>query len=309
MSSKARFGWCALAAALLGACGNYSNEDLDFQLALPEQSDIQVQTKLSTIRVDSAEYYRVTRNAIATFNEMVRTLTALVDLVRGTTPTTRNGNMRIWGPWPVDKYPTWELRMVMQRSTVSTSLLRMDYSLELRPRGASDSAWVPFLTGRYTSAGSARNGEGEIHLLASDARDAGYPVNDDPGLVELDHLDVTYSTASYPTTVAMAIVNLTTAKTRSGQYAYLQNQDGSGVMTFDWQGITDTGANASATMQAEWLGSGAGRADLIYDPAGLRFTLGTDCWGVDTVATYHFRVRDDVTGQPIQEGPPASCLF
>jgi hypothetical protein len=309
MSSRGRFQLGVLAAVLLGACGNYSNEDLDFQLALPAQSDIQVKTQLSTIRVDSAEYYRVTRNAIATFNAMVGTLTGLVDLVRGITPTTRTGNTRIWGPWPVDTYPTWELRLIMQRSTVSTSLLHMEYSLDLRPRGADDSAWVPFLTGKYTSSGSARTGEGEIDLLASDARNAGYPVNDDAGLANLDYLHVTYNTATYPTTVTMDIQNLSTAKDRSGHYAYLQNQDGSGVMTFDWQGITDAGALASATMQAEWLGSAAGRADLIYDPAGLRIALGTDCWGVDTVATYHYRVRDDVSGGPVSEGDPASCLF
>jgi hypothetical protein len=290
--------------AVLCACGNYSNDDLDFQLALPEQTDVEVRMQLVATRSDSAEYYRDTRTAITTFNDLVGKLVGLVDLVRGTTPSSRNGAERIWGPWPVDKYPGWELRLVMQRSTVSPTLLHMDYWLQLRPVGAGDSAWVSFLVGKYTSSGSARSGQGEIHLLASDARNAGYPVNDDPGLVDLDRLDVTYDNSAFPVSVTLSVTNLPTAKTQSGSYQYLQNQDGSGQMTFDWRGTTDSGVLVSAKMEAKWIGSGAGRADLILDPSGAHTTLGTDCWGVDTVAGYSYRAG----GAP-PTGDPSTCLF
>jgi hypothetical protein len=305
--------YVAVVALSLGACGNYSNDDLDFQLALPEQTDMEAQMYLSVMRPNSAEYYRATRSAVTTFNGMVGQLVGLVDLVRGTSPTSRNGAERIWGPWPVEKYPNWELRLVMQRSTVSASLLHMDYWLQLRPVGAGDSSWVSFLVGKYTSAGSARTGQGEIHLLTAEARAAGYPVNDDAGLANLDHLDVTYDNAAFPITVTMDIVNLPTATTQSGHYEYLQNQDGSGQMSFDWQGLSNTGVQVSATMQAEWIGSGAGRADLTAvlspDQPTVVTPLGTECWGVDSVATYRYRLRDDVTLLEVASGDPASCLF
>jgi hypothetical protein len=308
MNSRRITPYTAVVALWLGACGNYSNDDLDFQLALPEQTDMEAQMHLSVTRVDSAEYYRATRSAVTTFNGMVGQLVGLVDLVRGTTPTSRNGAERTWGPWPVEKHPDWELRLVMQRSTVSASLLHMDYWLQLRPVGGGDSSWVSFLVGKYTSSGSARTGQGEIHLLTAEARAAGYPVNDDPGLVNLDHLDVTYDSAAFPITVTMDIVNLPTATTQSGSYKYFQNQDGSGQMRFDWQGFTDSGAQVSATMQAEWIGSGAGRADLTAvlspDQSTVVTTLGTDCWGVDAVATYSHRLLGDTTS-----GEPNSCLF
>lgn len=303
MSSRGAL--CIVAAALVLGCGNYSNDDLDFQLALPEPSDIQARMELSVIRLDSAEYYRATRNAITTFNQMVDTLTGMIDLVRGTTPTRRSGNERVWGPWPVDDYPDWQLRVVMQRAPVSASELHMDYWLQLRPTGSDDTAWVSFLTGSYVSSGSARTGQGDIHLLATDVRAAGYPIDADKGLATLDRLDVAYDTRAFPVTVTMDIVNLATAETKLGRYDYLQNQDGSGRMSFDWQGTTETGASIPASLLSQWIGSGAGRADLTAElVANVSSTLGVDCWGGDSVATYTFRLRDRVT-----TGDPATCVF
>jgi hypothetical protein len=106
----------------------------------------------------------------------------------------------------------------------------------------------------------------------------------------------------------MAIVNLPAANAQSGSYAYAQNQDGSGKMTFDWQGVTDTGAQITANMTSQWLGSGAGRSDLTADLTPnlpkQSTLLGTDCWGVDTVATYSYRLQGKT-----ETGSPDSCLF
>jgi hypothetical protein len=300
-------------AISLGGCGNYSNDDLDFELALPQQSDIAVKMQLSVSRADSAEFYLATRSAITTFNEMVGDLTGLIEVVRGYAPTSRNGAERIWGPFPSDKYPTWETRVRMQRSTGSPTLLHMDYWVEVHPIGQGNWAWVAFLTGKYDSQGSARTGSGEIHLLVNAVRSAGYLANDDPGLVNLDHVDVNYDNAGFPITVIMAIVNLPAAPTQSGTYTYAQNQDGSGRMTFDWQGPTDTGVQITANMTSQWLGSGAGRADLTADLTpnlpNQALPLGTDCWSVDTVATYSYRVWDSVTNSPSTTGSVATCLF
>jgi hypothetical protein len=162
--------------------------------------------------------------------------------------------------------------------------------------------------GQFTSQGSARMGTGEIHFYVQDARAAGYPTDTDPGLVNLDHLDVTYDNAGYPIAVTMDIVNLSTAATQLGHYGYAQQKDGSGSMQFYWQGTTDTGASITATMQSQWLGSGAGRADLTADLTpnlpNQSTLLGTDCWGVDTVATYSYRLQGNTT-----TGSPDSCLF
>lgn len=309
MTSKQTFASVVLAGLALGACGNYSNDDLDFQLALPEASDITAKMQLSVVRLDSAEYYRATRSAIANFNGMVQNLAGLIDRVRGVTPTSRSGDERTWGPWRLEDAPTWEMRVVMQRSTVSSSLLHMDYWIQVRPVGGGDGAWVSFLIGQYTSAGAARSGQGAIELRAGDVRAAGYPVDADPGLANLDSLVVTYDNAAFPIHVTMDLVNLPAASPRAGRYEYFQHEDGSGRMVFDWTGkAEDSGADLSASMRSAWIGSGAGRADLtavlVAELPNVVTTIGIDCWGLDTVATYTFRLADGST-----TGDPASCVF
>jgi hypothetical protein len=307
MSSR-RIGGCIVLAALAG-CGNYSNEDLDFQLALPEQGDIEAKMQLSVMRSDSAEYYRYTRSAIANFNGMVDKLTGLIDVVRGTVPTSRHGNQRIWGPWPAENQPGWQVRVLMLKTAVSETQLRIDYNVQVRPQGADDSAWVDFLTGYFASEGSARTGQGEIHLLVEKVRDAGFPVNQDPGLVELVRVDIAYKNTSFPIAVSLYIENVAGAKDRTMKMDYLQNQDGSGYLTFDWEGRADNGATVTAQMASRWIGSGAGRADLTADLTPLRTgvitLLGIDCWGTDTIATYSYRRGVDDPLKPGQE----TCLF
>jgi hypothetical protein len=321
-SKLARISTVALLCIGLGACGNYSNDDVDFQLALPDQGDMEAKLQVSVSRADSAEYYKLTRNAVLNFNAMVVNLTALVDAVRGYVPTSRNGNERTWGPFPDDKHPGWEIRIVMRRSTASQTLLHMDYWVQLRQVGQGDSGWVSLLTGQYTSQGSARTGYGDIHFNVQTSRAAGYPADSDPGLVELDHLDVCYNNSGDPTACAntngaavlvdMQITNLPNAKTQAAHYVYELAQDSSGLMQFDWQGTTDSGLAITATMHARWMATGAGRADLVADVTPnlpKQTTLGIDCWGPDTVETYSYRVRDDATLEKRDRGDASLCVF
>lgn len=300
----------AVAGLSFCACGNYSNDDLDFQLALPDQGDMEAKMQLSVTRVDSAEYYRETRAAIATFNAMVAKLTGLIDVVRGTVPTSRNGDERIWGPWPAESQPGWEIRVVMRRSAVSSTVLHVEYNLQVRPQRSDDSAWVDFLRGSYeSSSGGARAGQGEMQLLVGQVRAAGFPVDADPGLAELVRVEITYNHAGYPISETLYIEKLPTLPTTSGRLDYAQNEDGSGRLSFDWKGKTEADAEITARMLSRWIGSGAGRADLTADltpnRSGVETTLGIDCWGTDSVATYSYRIGE---GDPL-DPRQATCLF
>lgn len=306
---------CAVLATSSG-CGNYSNDDLDFELALPEQTDMEAKLQVSLVRADSAEYYRDTRSAVLTFNGLVAELTGLVDTVRGYTPSQRNGNQRIWGPFPDTKHAGWEIRVVMQRGTVSATLLRMDYWVEVRPVGQGDSSWVSLLVGQYTSQGSARAGWGKMTFDAQTPRAAGYPVDAD---ASLDHLDACYNRSGAPSGcsndpgndgafVDMQIVNLPTAQTQAAHYTYELAPDESGKMQFSLQ-TTSSGIPVTATMRSRWQAGGAGRADLVADLTPNvpgETTLGTDCWGPDTVATYSSRLGQ--TPQPATDDP-STCVF
>jgi hypothetical protein len=303
---------CSTCAVFASACGNYSNDDVDFALeqeAMPQQSDIEAQLQVSVARADSAEYYKVTRSAVVDFNALAVNLTGLIEAVRAYPPTSRSGDERIWGPFPDDNRPGWEIRVVMRRSNVSETLLHMDYWAQLRQVGQDDTGWVSLLVGQYTSQGGVRAGQGEIRFNAQDARAAGYPIDSDPGLVNLDHLQVSYNNSAFPVQVTLEIVNLPKRNPQKADYLYQRQADGSGSMQFAWQGTTDGGVPITATMTSRWRPTGEGRADVVANTATLQATLGTDCWGSDTVATYSLRLYDDVTQKRRDEGDPSLCVY
>ena len=302
---------CSLCALLASACGNYSNDDVDFALeqeAMPEQGDIEVKLQVSVDQPNSAEYYKDTRSVVLTFNTMAGDLTGIIEGVRAYAPTSRSGDQRIWGPFPDDNHPGWEIRVVMRRSSASETLLHMDYWAQLRQVGQDDTGWVSLLVGQYTSQGGVRAGQGEIHFNVQDARLAGYPVDSDQGLRELDHIQVSYDNSGFPVQVTMEIVNLPTAKTQKADYLYQRQADDSGIMQFALQAMTDAG-QVTATMTSRWRATGEGRADVVANTPNLQATLGTDCWGGDTVASYSYRLRDDVTLKTRNEGDPFSCVY
>lgn len=278
-----------LAVFALGACGNYSNEDLDFQLALPEDGELEAKLPQALTTDTSSEYYKITRQVVTTFNGWATALVSLVDRVRSTSPTSRNGAERIWGPFADDKHPGWQIQVVMVRST-DTSLpapgFVISYSVQLRDTTRSDSAFFEIMNGYYEPSGSAQRGEGEMHLVVQNARKLGYPADD---FGELADLDLTYHTLKYPITVNMNITNVPTAKTQKASYQYAENADGSGQLDFDWTVDAVPGAPGATdiTFTSRWLGSGAGRADA-YLPSG-NTPVGTDCWGPNTVADYVWR--------------------
>jgi hypothetical protein len=207
-------------ATLLG-CGNYSNEDIDFQLALPEQSEIEAKPPQALIHADSAEYFIKTREAVAQFNGSLSRSIDLIEKVRGYTPTTRQGNRRIWGPFPHETHPGWLVRVVMDKSDVPEQpyLLGIKYAVQLSRRGTID--WYDFLTGSYISAGSARTGRGEIHWWLGKGRSIAYPVDAD-GMAELDEIHIQYDTQNDPISVKLQLVNVLGQSTRGMTYDYLE---------------------------------------------------------------------------------------
>jgi hypothetical protein len=274
----------------LSACGNYSNEDLDFQLALPQDGELEAKLPQAISVSDSAEYYVSTRNVVTNFNAMARGLVGLVDKVRGISPTSRKGTQRTWGPWPDDKHPGWEIRVLMDRADDPSSPtgFNISYNVQVRSTQVAGMLFVDFMTGYYAPSGNARRGRGQLQLLVDNARKAGYPVDDFGQLVELD---LCYQTMEYPVIVHMLAKNQDTAKERTVTYDYEEAADGSGTLFFDL--ITDGSAGTTdLRFISQWLGSGAGRADAYA--AALGILAGTDCWGPDSRASLSWRLGRDL---------------
>lgn len=302
-----------LAAALTaGACGgNYSNLDVEFQLALPEKSDLQATMPVQSLTVEgAAEYLRTTRDTVTFFNAVADILLGMIDHVRHYPPTTREPERRIWGPFPDDKRRPWVTQILIERVPDPRTGLaaRFDYRIQLRP--AAGGAWIDFLWGSYAPTGGVRRGSGELHLDTRAARAAGFPV-DDPAdrddLNDLERLDLEYHTLAYPIVVKMAIANLPTSENPGATYQYGEEMDGSGSMTFLWR--LRNPAVQALEIRSRWKGSGAGRADARVAEGGAAILglKGVDCWDIQGRATY---VQRDWERPPLRPGSDlTTCVF
>jgi hypothetical protein len=305
---RAALGLAALAGA--AGCGNYTNEDVEYQLALPEEQDLSV--KLPTrhaLVADSAEYYVETRKVVTQFNGLLDALLGLIDHVRAQPPSERRQDARVWGPYPHDSDRRWEFGMAMERvpdPTVPRAGARFVYAVKFRPRGSGESGWLTLISGFFAPSGGVRQGIGQLVLDLGAARRARLPVSE---FHDLARLSIDYRTMGFPVHVTMRIWNVGSPEDRpDATYQYLENMDGSGEMMFEWRVFELPGAGA--LIYARWQSGGAGQAEAratgLPAPANL---LGLDCWGPDTRETYSLRVYGARRNAPAGKGDRASCVY
>jgi hypothetical protein len=295
----------ALAAA---ACGNYTNDDVDFQYAVPERQDLSVSVPALTAAdaADAAEYYLFTRGVVRVFDVLATGLTGIVDAVRAYAPSARTEDTRVWGPFPNNQNPSWENQLIIRRvpdASGETFGFAFHYDVQYRRRGVRDAAWASLMTGDFKPSGGARRGSGNLMLTLAGARAAGYPVGD---FGDLETLTITYHRSTYPITVKATIMNAPTALKPGGTYDYLENADGSGSMSFVWREAPNPVVSA-LEVRSRWLATGEGRADArpIDGLAALVGVKGIDCWGRDGRATYLLRGWEPKRVL----GDPATCVF
>jgi hypothetical protein len=301
----------ALAAFTLAACGsagNYSNEDLDFQLAIPEHDDLaaNLTTQQVTVVGDAAEYLKITRDAVTSFNALIDGLVSIVDKVRALTPNERHGDVRIWGPFPQEDDPRWQVRMRLTRGTDprSPTGVTFVYQIEYHRIDSDPAAWTAFMSGTLIPGDGVRRGSGEINLAVATARAAGFPVK---GFDNLDSLVVKYQRSTYPIRIELSYQNVAAADSPGGSFTYGEESSGAGSMTFVWRTRENLLVQAIG-ITSRWIPGGAGRADarVVEGLAAAGAARGIDCWAADGHATYLRRDFD----QPRREtGDPATCVL
>jgi len=97
-----------LAAAAFAACGNYSNEDLEFMNAVPARQDFVASIPRDLMPANEAELAKDTHGVINTFNGALDFL-KIADVIRMYPPTSRIPDGRIWGPAPDSNHAGWHL--------------------------------------------------------------------------------------------------------------------------------------------------------------------------------------------------------
>jgi hypothetical protein len=292
-----------VAAPLLlafAACGNYSNEDLEFMNAVPAQDDLTANIPPAPLTTtDEAELSAQTHQAVRNFNGLIDGVLAYIEAVRSYEPTSRARDSRTWGPAATDDAIGWQWRFVMTRDASVQG--RFDYRMELQPDGAGD-AWTAFITGYFDAAVGVRRGNGQFLVDFTALRAEGYPFRADDSNLAL--VQVVYSTADFPTSVAVTFAGVdgTTVELTYGAQA-----DGSGALAYTMTGnlIELTAAIETLDVTARWLPSGAGRADQVVrsgDGAGLHRV---ECWNDSFMEVY-----SDKPWLPLDRrttGDPALC--
>ncbi|WP_223646606.1 hypothetical protein [Corallococcus sp. EGB] len=306
----------ALPCVLALACGgDFSNDDLEFQNALPQREDLAAKLPASARsgqdlgtsvqRLGAAQVLGGTSRlalqayiAGKRFNTSVDALLALLELVRNAPPTTREADRRIWGPFPAQDHPGHELRFVMERQDTSFA-----YLLQFRPRGGGEGEWWTYLPGTFKAGGGIRKGTGTLALDLKAARAHGFETGGDANAV--DRLDIDYQTKALPTRVELLFTDVGAA-TPDTRYASRRTPEGLGEMAFRLPGedLIPGGLLETLDIVARWTPDGRGVLVLNILEGDAKGAKYTECWDAQTRVTFMARNWDFITPT---EGSRATC--
>ncbi len=110
---RALFALLLAAMPVSLACGNYSNEDLEFMNAVPARDELVANLPAKPLSTtNEAELSADTHNAVKGFNGLLDNVLAYVETVRSYEPTSRGRDSqgrdtRTWGPAGGDGRCDW----------------------------------------------------------------------------------------------------------------------------------------------------------------------------------------------------------
>jgi hypothetical protein len=274
-----------LLATLLGvvACGNYSNEDLEFLNAVPAAQDISAEIPRAPLLANEAEMAKLTHDTVGVFNGALKFLDA-ADVIRTYPATSRITNGRVWGPVPMDDHPGWQWRFIVTRDPATPDVFA--YSFDVERIGGGPNDWIPFIYGAFTAVNGVRKGMGEFHMTTDALLAAGFVVAPNFKGETLKELNVLYSTESFPIHVEMNVTMYKDAFLDTSftiEIIYEAQQSGQGAIDFD---ASDTEGN-SFSVVSRWLPTGRGRADATVTGGPLLNGMRTQCWNDSFEETYN----------------------
>jgi hypothetical protein len=265
------------------ACGNYSNEDLEFLNAVPAAQDISADIPRAPLLANEAEMAKLTHDTVAVFNGALKFLEA-ADVIRTYPATSRIANGRIWGPVPMDDHPGWQWRFIVTREPARPDVF--NYSFDVERVGGGPTDWIPFIYGSFAAVAGQRKGSGEFHMTTDALTAAGFDIAFNLKGEKLRVLDVTYSTESFPIHVEMHVEmykDWDYVSSFTVDIAYGAQESGQGALDFD---ATDSDGN-SISVTSGWLATGRGRADATVTAGTLVDQTRTQCWNDSFEETYN----------------------
>ena len=311
-----------LLAVASGCGGDWSNADVEFAAAVPRRADVTVSMPLqsglssSGLREGGATSLAIgdpsktaadTRQTAAGLDTMAGFFVQILEGATRIDPTVRTPQLRIWGPFPNQDAPGWELQLVITRQPVKIDpagpgepVEGFYWQIQYRPQGAQEWLQPPLVEGFY-EPGEIRRGRGAVGFYAAGLRASGMADEQDLGeLGTLNHLTLGYDTrAGQPHTIGMM------SRDDLGQQAavYYQQLDTlSGQLVFDLR----TADPAATHIQAlsRWTPDYQGRADLAVVEGTAAGAHAVECWDGQQRVVF---LSNPWEGLP--EGAESSCAF
>jgi hypothetical protein len=252
-----------------------------------------------------ADFYTLTRQISFQVNGSAATLLTMIEKAVASPPTTQSGTHTFWGPFTDALSP---MTVMLAVNRVSGD----DYMFFLggKPKGAPDSVDFTGLMGGTSHRVDAAHGSGQIDVNFTGMNALDPTVNRATGILSIVH-----DNTADPRTVEAHFGNFLDGKPGStplnAHYQYTERADRSGTFKFllltnfdtDPQNVLEV-----AEVSSRWLGSGAGRADLVAMggslPAGV-VVRAAECWSASFARTYYTENVDPAK----TEGAASACAL
>lgn len=293
------------------ACNEpYSNEDLLFLKALPPELQLELPgaTATTTSSIGTgvcatpspdftpAKFYCDANKAASDINAVLDTVLNLVGSIAAYPPTTRDTDLRIWGPFPIEN--GLEAALSIERIRTSTGTLvrytgssepalvyeRFRFAISARKQGEGE--WKGLVYGESAPTGEAGSRMGWL-ALDFDAQRALDPTKTDRGAI-----GIAYDTRGGKTilNVYADVARYTPMFDPEAAYFYEAPGDGSGTFLFYQRAnvIETTEALETMWIQVRWRPDLRGRADVLVrdgDAAPVEYYV-VQCWDPNFAAVF-----------------------
>lgn len=294
---------------LASACGEpYSNEDLRFVRAVPQQDQVMIDLPGEVAMPgEPAQYYRMLRETGENINQAIFGPLGTVQQIAAAPPDYRETDVRGWGPIPTSTRVSHTLYMVRTSTpgvrvpTATTTVLaieeRIDFVMYGQVVGSSEN--VPILSGGFAATEEDGTGIGVINV-------------DLDGLRRLDPRsgDAGQYSGAYDNRDGLSVVFA--YQDPSGARAFHRFDRRGGTVDFlsfqqaDLYMPTNTPSAAETVwMIGRWLDDNRGRADVRYEGGDLPTSAtGGECWDEEFRRVY-FNASAPELGSP--EGMVEAC--
>ena len=307
---------CAVSLLTLAGCGpSLSNrmfeEDALFRAAVPSVADLETaapEASGSEARDpgELATTVVIARDVSVAINSLVWYLLGTVDYVIALPVTTRDEDLRVWGPYDLGEHGVGSVRVAVDRVAEG----EFDYVVQMQsaaPEAVNEDAWQVVLAGHFDGA-DATQGEGVFSYDAGAATQF-VPADETVGVLYAEH-----ARQEGGQRVKAWIDGWSDGsdEPRDTGYFFAAPAEGGGLFEYyttyaSGQGPAGAG---QAVLHTRWLPGRAGRSDgvLFGGELGTQSIPFSECFDTQLRRTFYFV---DLPGEvdDIVEGDPSECPF